>query len=1010
MQTQVSHRVKNLWAYLPITAQSRLDVAFEATWLVGLVLVALLYNGNNYLFFFTQPKQYMVHLIGITFSVLWIFEIALNWRPDAVKSGRPSAALWKRPIVWARKDPSKWLLIFVGLFGVGQALSALFSSSTSTSILGRHPNDPGYEAYATITYLLVLTSMALKMKTVDQVIRFLRVVVFIGTATSLYGVLQFYGWDPFGFGDVLAFSGTRIFSTYGNPIFFASVMVITLPLAIIWALLESRRGRHWSLAIAGMSVGLQAAGVWFTSSRGPTFAILFIVVPAVLLAYFFLCKRKTFYKMVGVGISGTLVAVLLTVVIAGALLDSEDTDFDAAVSGTRLISPAVNAVTSGNINSFSSGRIDIWRGAFELLWSRESVPVEEGFLIKGIRHVFGYGQDRFFLVYPLTAPVKSAFSSASHAHNFPLQIWLELGLWGLLSFTGIVVCTAWILVKLSVKSWKERANTSESLWLGIVVAGLWATLLGRAAEQIPGVGRISDLFLFWMVVGFAVAVYRISTSRHYGETDTFDNSFQKDEQVAVADSEKNNPNKRRLSRSRVGRSKRKNLPNLGRGYNPRPFLMIVAIIAAVAGVVAFVVVDVNPIRGSVLAIKGANKLRCPDERDRAEFLDHFRSAIDLSPKTEEFSIRYVEQTLNVVNSAIDQWGASDTNRAAFEMAVNQLFATGHAVLDDYLEEVPYSHNALVWKLRYLQENLGWLNRLAVASEEPRKAEVARDAAEVEKEYRALLQELSEYFSPFTSVRIVLATNYITLDNMSTEALELARSVINTPVSAASEKSLAYDIIGMRALRMGDHDTAIENLELALVQGTTSSIDVVSTHAALAQAYSNTERFEEAIESYTAAIRSESNPSSSVAVSIKFARYTVQEFAFINAFDDVIGVIDTSGEDVQAVFDARERLARSRQLNLDRREDLNVVEVQLNSLIESSDSEQEYYAPSITLIDELQILRNSWDSFNDVPAEIVTASVPSPLPTETERLLREDSDIEETSRPEEETNTLTDCEF
>ena len=1016
MQIQINQRARYVWASLPATAQGRLDFVFESTWLFGLAMVAFLYNGNNYLFFFTQPKQYMVHLLGIILLVLWIFEFALNWRPSSAKTATPAVALWKRPVVWAGRDPSKWLLVFVGFFGVGQVLSAIFSQSPSTSILGRNPNDPGYEAYAVVAYLLILVSIALKMKTKDQVIRLLRVVVLVATATSLYGVLQFYGWDPFGFGDELAFNGTRIFSTYGNPIFFGSFILMTIPLTMTWALLELKKGRYWILAIAIASLGLQVSGIWFTSSRGPFIGAFIVAIPVMFAACLLFCNRKVFYKLVGIGASTALVSVLLILVVTGILAGSSEDEraqSSSVVRGERVLSSIGQVTSGGDVNSFSNGRLDIWRGALELLVSRESVPVEEGFLIKTIRHIFGYGQERYYLIYPLTASPSSEFASASHAHNFVLQIWLELGLWGLISFIGITISALWILVKLSIRSWRERGSVSSSVWLNIVIAGLWAVLIARGVEQIPGVGRISDLLLFWMILGFAAAVYRIATYE-YTDDKFLRAPLQKGGRPAGLS---NTSEAQRSHRTNQKRRKGRNLPRVGRGYDPKPALMIVAIIAAISGAVAFIVVDVNPIRGSVSAIKAINKLRCPDGRDASQYLTYMGAAVEYAPKSEEFAVRYAEQTLNIIDRRILEWdSASDADRPAIEMFVNRQLDVAVGVLDNHLLEVPYSHNTLLRKLSYLGSKRNWLNTIDPRDGSPEAAELAEEIRKVTEEYVSFLDELSEYFRPFTSAMVSLITHYASL-RMFDEAVELSQYILDTPASSNFDRAVAHAVIGTHASNTEDYDKAIEHLELAIVQEVIISGDATITYFTLGESYRRADRLTEAIHAYNRAVymkdrvtvRAGQLPIETVNDAIG-REYGLREFLFLDELRQAANAVDEIPQaDTTGLLAQREALLSAMQEGSDREEILNAIELQLDMVIEELEPDYEAVVLMLTEVrDELQLLKRAWNKIEEVPMELLRRDMGLTASTGTEN--SSVSDVGVPSEMENEETNLVDCEY
>ena len=173
--------------------------------------------------------------------------------------------------------------------------------------------------------------------------------------------------------------------------------------------------------------------------------------------------------------------------------------------GPELISGAgfVNQV-----NLTTSRRLDIWIGAFELLGNRAS-PFEESDFTKFLRHIWGFGQEMYYLSYTQTAPTRSSFRIAANPHNIFLLVWLELGLWGILTFTGLVVMI--IVVLLTAINKASRRVSTGGIWSWLVAIGLMSLIGGRLVEQLAGVGRVSDIFLFWAVLGLALTTYKFST-------------------------------------------------------------------------------------------------------------------------------------------------------------------------------------------------------------------------------------------------------------------------------------------------------------------------------------------------------------------------------------------------------------------------------------------------------------------------------------------------------------------
>ena len=189
--------------------------------------------------------------------------------------------------------------------------------------------------------------------------------------------------------------------------------------------------------------------------------------------------------------------------------DNNLTEFDGIPTMTD---DGVEFVSGDNfiyqVNLTTTGRLNIWTGAFELLGNRAS-PIEESDFTKFLRHIWGYGQEMYYLSYTQTAPTRDSFRIAANPHNIFLLVWLELGLWGMLTFTGLLLMV--VVVLLTAINRASRRVAKGGIWSWLVTVGLLSLISGRLVEQMAGVGRVSDIFLFWAILGLALATYKFST-------------------------------------------------------------------------------------------------------------------------------------------------------------------------------------------------------------------------------------------------------------------------------------------------------------------------------------------------------------------------------------------------------------------------------------------------------------------------------------------------------------------
>ena len=515
--------------------RGRIDIAIEALMLFGLLVVPLIFRGREWVAFYSQPKLFVLHFVALSIVLLWALELALNAATN-LEPATESAS--QRLDAWLHAARHRWLSVVVAGFGLVFVASTLLSPMPLVSVWGRDFGDLGYELYSTISFLVIFFAVALRTRTLDQLFRIMWVIAGVGTLSAAYGVSQAYGWDPIGRGEDLK----RVVGSFGNPLFFGAYLVMSIPIVMAIALHEETRGRRWVIVPALVAIGLQFAALWYAGGRGPLIGAVFGLVSFGIITAIWLDLARGL-RAVGVAVAGLAIAIVLMSFPGG---DSEtgrgldqwkdvfseitsgiqyiydrsanpepvafpESDFqatDTSRGGERTLPEAANVdiFEIADTRSLAIGqRADIWRGAIELAFTRDRVEDESG-IVKTFRFLFGYGPDMYFYSYPLTARPIANFEATSHTHNYALQVLLEQGLTGLMMLvaTGVLA----LITALSVIRRFAR-NRDSSPTLAILMAGALAALIGRAVEQSSGVGRVSDLMAFWVILGVVFAAAEI---------------------------------------------------------------------------------------------------------------------------------------------------------------------------------------------------------------------------------------------------------------------------------------------------------------------------------------------------------------------------------------------------------------------------------------------------------------------------------------------------------------------
>jgi tetratricopeptide (TPR) repeat protein len=291
-------------------ARTRVDIAIEFLTLTGLVLIPLVFRGREWVAFYSQPKFFVLHFIALTISVLWILEQALL--------ASRSRTQWTHSLFglvhdWLSQALHRWTLVAVAGFGFAFIVSTLLSPTPWVSVWGRDFGDLGYELYSTLSYLVIFFAIALRTRTQDQAIRVALVIAAVGTFLAAYGMSQTFGWDPIGQGENLS----RVIASFGNPLYFGSYLVMSIPIVMALALYLDSKGRSWVLVPAVLSLGLHFAALWNTGGRGPWIASMAGLITFVVFTVLWLGMFRLMIKMVAIGLAGGAIALIITIIPGG---------------------------------------------------------------------------------------------------------------------------------------------------------------------------------------------------------------------------------------------------------------------------------------------------------------------------------------------------------------------------------------------------------------------------------------------------------------------------------------------------------------------------------------------------------------------------------------------------------------------------------------------------------------------------------------------------------------------
>lgn len=329
-----------------------------------------------------------------------------------------------------------FILLFAAMIIYGSLTSFAIQSSMKIALV--------YIAF--ISFYAVLYNT---VKTKKQLYAFLVVMVFAAFLVGLYGVYQYFfvgpteqSWiDKEMFEEVKV----RVYSTWENPNVLGEYLVLLIPIsfALMWS------AKKWLHRIAfGGITGVLLLCIVFSLSRGSWLGLMLAM------GIFALLRDKRLVAMGGAGI------LMLPFVLPASIIE-------------RFSS-------IGNLQDTSTSyRVSIWMGALKII---------NDYWPSGI----GLGSEAFSKIYPRYALSGAAY--ALHAHNLYLQILVETGAAGLISFLLLL----FIFYKNVLACyWRTRDHFLSSLLIALC-AGMTGYLLNGLFDNIWYNYRM--VLVFWILI------------------------------------------------------------------------------------------------------------------------------------------------------------------------------------------------------------------------------------------------------------------------------------------------------------------------------------------------------------------------------------------------------------------------------------------------------------------------------------------------------------------------------
>lgn len=430
--------------------------------LIVLVISLPLAFSPKILDVFNLPKVTILRVIVLIMLSSWIVK--------TVEKGE---------FTWRKSPLNLPVLIFVFV----TFIATIFSTNPYHSFFGQHMYHME-GLWATLIYV-TLYFLVIANLDVSKIHKIILIFLIVSGVTVVYGLLQHFGIE---FVNWQTSSKERIWSSMGNPNFFAGFLVMAIPLSIV-VLLDWRRknGNKLPLKTALLITLLcfQLLCLNFTYSRASWIGLFFGLAIIAILWRKQLGKMRKIFKFTILVLFIALLFVFSFKAIEMRKLALENLE---PLETYGLISKTVKRIVSviDLSDADAASRISGWKSAMEMIKERPLLGVGPDTLSINFRR---------YMFPEFSRLIGKALANPAYAHNEVLQIAATMGIVGLLSYL-------WLLL-----SYFRTITKFPDLRQDPIVVGITASISAVLVNNLFSFHTVTTATLFWLFLGFTSVLW-----------------------------------------------------------------------------------------------------------------------------------------------------------------------------------------------------------------------------------------------------------------------------------------------------------------------------------------------------------------------------------------------------------------------------------------------------------------------------------------------------------------------
>lgn len=457
--------------------------------LVAVVIIVPLFFDVRLYSVFDLSKVTTLYLLAIVilaaWSVILVFKDNFKFSPTSLDI----------PIL-------AYLFVFI--------LSSILSINPLVSFFGAYKRFEGLTA--TVCYVFLFYTTVNFVSTRKRLSLLIISIITGAIVSSCYGIAQHLGFDMFKWS---SFEARRVFSTFGNPVFFSAYLVMILPLAVVLFFkspsdeeelpVVKKRYMVWIFFLFSLII---YTTFWLTNTRACFVALLGGLTP-----FLFLIYKRQFtqrYKFITLITLFILIGVMFNVRHETSVVKHFTADMNTFEFPAKEESDAVSIFDEAQPHKrpWIATKLSVTGSTFSRVFQyMAAIKIIEDYPILGI------GPDTIGIVYQSNLAKVFSLQVSDNGFPFPRQDRIHNDILDTTVTRGIVGLGTylWLLAAFGIsigKNYKKLQKRDKLLILGLL-AGILCYLIQNEFSF----GNTPIVTLFWIMMGLCISIIKMNEDK-----------------------------------------------------------------------------------------------------------------------------------------------------------------------------------------------------------------------------------------------------------------------------------------------------------------------------------------------------------------------------------------------------------------------------------------------------------------------------------------------------------------